>query len=37
VPPPDATEKYFLPASIISFFYVPGTGGESIKKGCRRG
>ena len=26
VPPPDATEKYFLPCSIHSFLYVPATG-----------
>ena len=26
VPPPDATEKYFLPASVLSFLYVPATG-----------
>ena len=26
VPPPDATEKYFLPASSLSFLYVPATG-----------
>ena len=26
VPPPEATEKYFLPASILSFLYVPATG-----------
>ena len=26
VPPPDATEKYFLPFSLHSFLYVPATG-----------
>ena len=26
VPPPEATEKYFLPCSIHSFLYVPATG-----------
>ena len=26
VPPPEATEKYFLPNSIHSFLYVPATG-----------
>src|SRR3989339_471127 len=26
VPPPEATEKYFLPCSMHSFLYVPATG-----------
>ena len=26
VPPPEATEKYFLPFSIAHFLYVPATG-----------
>ena len=26
VPPPEATENYFLPASFLSFLYVPATG-----------